>query len=570
MKKVDLQSFFKLRMTELYNKATLDSYRVRSNNAMTLLYELRNVVDKWHKGNVKRFDTVKYCLTETLQELKDDTCIDTDFLPLSVFEDMAKSYIARESVGNPPKDEQDALRLIYYINKYIEFNEQRYVSNLISVIESYIFGEEEIDLSELSKLDKVLTAFGGELIRIGYSKIYLYQFFKKILKNEKGLDFNDVFGGMKEKFTQKRLQDYTVVFRMNYHSENKQIKASEAFPEFQDALPEEFFNAAGHIKSLQPSTRRYFINEVAALDRISAIKKTREKLSSILDTRQLMIYNVEIPYNAFVFCKNEDGSCQYWNATAYNLDVSYSQDVAYPEHLVGAISRLDSIDKGSRDRIHSALRHLRIGDCQTEMEQKFINYWIGLEFIFSSSASDESTFKRLSKNLRTILSCIYARRNIIYINERISTLLKESISFETLSEDEIDSLYERIPNLLMQYRVKELKRHFHHSDKTAKYIKAHQEHLEQHIERLYRLRNELIHEAAIKQGIENTTSNLRYYLTTIINLCLGYFSQENFSQDPRTMENFFWEYEYWWDLIKAKNYSKDILMRVPYNISFLR
>ena len=34
--------------------------------------------------------------------------------------------------------------------------------------------------------------------------------------------------------------------------------------------------------------------------------------------------------------------------------------------------------------------------------------------VIVSSASDESTFKRLSKNLRTILSCIYARRNIIY------------------------------------------------------------------------------------------------------------------------------------------------------------
>ena len=64
MNKSDIQSFFKRRMVELLDKHTLDSYRVRTNNSMTILKELRYVLVSWVDGNVKRFETVEFCINE--------------------------------------------------------------------------------------------------------------------------------------------------------------------------------------------------------------------------------------------------------------------------------------------------------------------------------------------------------------------------------------------------------------------------------------------------------------------------------------------------------------------------
>lgn len=45
MKKEDFQEFFKYRMAEIMHKDTLDSYRVRANNAHTILRELSYVLE---------------------------------------------------------------------------------------------------------------------------------------------------------------------------------------------------------------------------------------------------------------------------------------------------------------------------------------------------------------------------------------------------------------------------------------------------------------------------------------------------------------------------------------------
>ncbi len=68
-----------------------------------------------------------------------------------------------------------------------------------------------------------------------------------------------------------------------------------------------------------------------------------------------------------------------------------------------------------KDRITAALRHLRIGDGQVELEQQFINYWIALEFIFASSSSKDSTYSRIKENLVNLLSACYVKRNILYL-----------------------------------------------------------------------------------------------------------------------------------------------------------
>lgn len=87
---------------------------------------------------------------------------------------------------------------------------------------------------------------------------------------------------------------------------------------------------------------------------------------------------------------------------------------------------------------------------------------------------------------------------------------------------------------------------------------------------IYRLRNELIHEAAIKQDIENVTSNLRYYLVFLLNQIIVYFANVKEEKEGQevSLENFFYEYEIWKKRIK-QSWDFNVIMSVPVEMDLL-
>ena len=57
-------AFFKQRMVELYDRNTLDSYSVRTCNTMSIFCEMREIINGWIIGNVRRGETVGLCIDE--------------------------------------------------------------------------------------------------------------------------------------------------------------------------------------------------------------------------------------------------------------------------------------------------------------------------------------------------------------------------------------------------------------------------------------------------------------------------------------------------------------------------
>ncbi len=98
MEKENFHLFFKQRMVDLYNRLTLDTFRVRSNNCLSLLMELRDVIDSWAKGNVKRCQTVEACVDETKSALekkiekKNICCLNFSLCPLQTLLEQLDKY----------------------------------------------------------------------------------------------------------------------------------------------------------------------------------------------------------------------------------------------------------------------------------------------------------------------------------------------------------------------------------------------------------------------------------------------------------------------------------------------
>ena len=157
-------------MTECFNKNTIDSYRVRSNNAISLLYETYDVVKSWCKHRIKSFDTVKYVIEECICAIDKATCLAFENCPkellLKELEDFKKSGSSDYVVVN---------RLLYYVDSCIEENNKEYLNRLFLHTRRLLTNEEEIKEGDiqslLESLDRDVTEFACELIRVGYSKI---------------------------------------------------------------------------------------------------------------------------------------------------------------------------------------------------------------------------------------------------------------------------------------------------------------------------------------------------------------------------------------------------------------
>src|SRR5699024_7815864 len=102
----------------------------------------------------------------------------------------------------------------------------------------------------------------------------------------------------------------------------------------------------------------------------------------------------------------------------------------------------------TKDKIKSAIRYLRLGNQSTEVEHKFINYWIGLEYLFSSYQS-ENTINRIKEHFINAHSRVYVKRNCTALLASINKLSSEDrnkISSFTNSLDDFlnDNFYRQI------------------------------------------------------------------------------------------------------------------------------
>ena len=224
------------------------------------------------------------------------------------------------------------------------------------------------------------------------------------------------------------------------------------------------------------------------------------------------------------------------------------------------IDRADHILPEIEDRLNTALRHLRVGDEQSEMEQRFLNYWIGLEFIFATPKSGDSTFLRVMEKFPKIKALYYLKRNVADLDSRLREkgLIGATDSFGNMTEPQMDTAFNAATDILLKYRISNMKSHLHDHEKVKKYLDKHTKNLVWHLSRIYHLRNELVHEAAIRQNIEGVTNNLRSYLVFMLNLLLDYckLQLQNPQGEGVTMDNFFWYYELLW-LKYTPEYQKD-------------
>lgn len=570
MKSTELQLYFKERIIELLHKDTLDSHRVRTHNVYSLIKELYELITYWKNFQIKQFETVQLCVDEVKDAIEFDTCLDYSFYSKNLFKadlDDFRKYGEKE----PAKTS----KILMMLDKCISFNKEKYLPTLILKIEKILFYPNDIPddqfIPEIKNLDLLVSSFCCELLHKGYSKVHLFVFFTKLIEKNSN-NFNYIFNCLKAKFIVSTKREFTIIFRLTIP---QSILDLGSIPDIKTEIDEEYDIPEKYKKFIKPAQSRcFYIHKCYASDTISAIKKSKEELASLLDILHLGMskLSVEIPNTALVITTDGNNTTVYDRDTQFILDGSFSNDNSLSSRFKRDIDKIKNnewISYSVKSRLESALRHLRVGDSSPELEQKFINYWIALEFIFSSSEAKESTFTRLKINLINILTSCYAKRNLLSLNETL--ISKREITSGTLywERPDMEDFIDNIGSPLIRYRLKVMKANlFKDKEKTKSFISKHESNLLWHLARIYRLRNELIHEAAIKHDIENVTSNLRYYLVFLLNQLIVYFENVQPGKSV-TLENFFYDYESWKKRI-MEEYNFNTIMSVPVELDLLK
>lgn len=570
MNVVEVQKYIIDRVLELLHKETLDTYRVRNNNVFTSLIETRDIICRCSEMKVKTFETVKYLALETIELLKADTCIQFQLYSKELLVSEIEEFIKKSGDKLPTKF-PDVERILFCLNKCIDQNAELYLPKLLGELDSLlgqasVWADDQM-IVNISKLNSVICALCVQLIYEGYSKQFLFL----ELKYKAGISFDEFYKTLKE-FAKKKRRRFEIIWCL-YIKEDRSanleavgFKSEVNLEHFDDIARTKF------AKKVVSAKYRYFYQEtIDALDRFSAARQSREKLMKVFDALHLGVYSkiLELPDTAIVLERRTTGWYAHNCVAGYFLDGSFAEDYALSAALLSTLDRIYQskvVSASVKDRIRSAIRHLNYGDLDSEIGQRFINYWIALEFIFASPHTSENTFTRLKSYLIDVLSVSYVRRNMDYLKEKLVAegfIASDYNLWE--SSNLLDAIADRVGlPLIWKYKLKVMKsRLFTHSDKLKEYYKNHTTNLERHIARIYNLRNVLVHEGAINQDVENLASNLRYYLVFLLDQLIDYFSS-NADKKGRVfqMDDFFNEYRSYRRIIDA-TFSLDTLLSIP-------
>lgn len=516
---------------EMLYKDTIDSYRLRLNNPKTAIEELVQVSTDQLNGVLNNSDYVKAVSLE-LKRLLTDHCIGLDFTLVN-----QKYYT--ELIRNTKLEN---LNRIIQASNIILRDSKNYLVNITQKIEEIfhstdVFENPSDELKSLSIYSQYLCV---ELVNIGYTKQYLYIFFRAIFVHVGNVNFtfSDRFDEWK-KLTERNPETYDVIFKILGDAfqfetllkiDSSYVKANR---KFRAIAPADLSDKV--TKYLEDGKTSNLISlKVSAYDHFKAVELARAKLATDLDLYHLGFSNrvFKIDQQAAVIGEI-DPSKSSTLPSNYEID-GFTRSSSYVlDQLLSKVKLLreNKVQKESINKIISALRYLRTGSEANELETKLLNYWIGLEYIFTSFKDQEKTIDRMRKYFPVCHSLIYVKRNLYDFHMALGRLkLSHAIpnynrNLEYLTHYKTyDLISKQSENQLLKFRSTYFQKWVSDPDNISRALQKHKENLDWNLTRLYRIRNEIVHNAAVKNGIYSNVSHIKYYLTFILNSLLDFLS----------------------------------------------
>ncbi len=545
------ERFFIERSLELLFGNTIDSYRMRLHNSYTILEELAEVIDQLRKNQLKHEHYAKYVAEEAQRSLADDSIIKWRSLSDKYF-----LYHLLSTKDNTQKSLLSKDKLYLACRTLIRYN-KKYLDNVFLGIESEInqLNQKPIITNplELSSLNRLTSDFWAGLRHLGYSKEYLHNFIRA-LASKSSFTFADFFNVVQSLLTRTK-EKFTVILAIRLPLRESEFK-SENFT----------ILSASEIRHLSESefkaVRQYFAKqygtllkiEVEALDYYSAAKIVKDKLFPELDILHVgQSDKKNYVYPSWLVIGSNHPEKAKPQQFDYQIDGYYQSSIKIYEIISEKIKKIraNDIHFNTLKKITAGLRYFRLGSESTELQNKLLEYWIGMEYLFSGYESDDGTMLRLKRFYKKMHALLLFKRVIFDFHISIKNLEQESnvdnydaqnleyLMNETVYNKCIDKIQD-YP--LYAYRAAKIQSLFKDPKNLRTMIDRNMENLDWNLTRLYRVRNEIVHNAAIKSDIESLVSHLKFYLLFTICSLMDFFAEkaEDYNFDSKiTLDDYF-------------------------------
>lgn len=538
------EKFFLEKSLELLSNNTIDTFRLRLNNPLTILYELISVIDSVKKGSLRSFYI-------------DILCEEAKYL-FNVEKELEFSSITKGFFQNALQNKD--YNHIYYAANLIINENQDYTKTLYNLIKTEITrinNQATFTFQDFDLLNRYIQYYYIDLKKYGYNKQYLFNFVAAIFMGSGLADFDTAYTAIGT-LIKRPLENFSIYIGFNFSGIAEELLNLNSF-ELVSIPRREMEQLAATINTRfkdfvdeNPNLHFYKIS-IDAVDYYTAGRIARKKIQGILDL--LHIATDDDIFNMHPFCfahgtiEPSKGKTQ---SLAYQLDGYILPTVdtykAFIEKYIGLPT--PNIDPITIKKLYSTLRYLRLGTLSTEQEHKLLNYWIAIEYLFSSSNFEDKKTERLNEYYKKIHSNSYGRRLFRDLHKSIITMKMDanitqfnnddlSYLLEASTKTEIENAKQRRP--LLYYRFNTMLEKFKDSKGIQAEISRHSNNLEWNLTRIYRTRNEIVHSAATDIEAIELAAHLKYYLTFTLNALLTFLmnSPINIDGDKRISLNDF-------------------------------
>lgn len=499
--------------TELLNPRTIATYRVRHLNAHGALREIDGLIDLVRDGIVGHPH-----LRPVREECIDLLCRDVS---ISAHQCRHRGQLLRNLGLLRSEERSSQLRLKYQLSHGLPEITRAYLVWLLADLRS------ALERNDSAAVGHLASALATELLSVGWSQRALYEMrdlLVEVLASEAGWsDFESMLTTPRRRYECAFLIDSdltpyeeSALIRLGL-SVRRQVELL-ATPPYEDAARK------------APIARRYLVTEVQAFDQFSALEHAEVKLSSALDMLKLFRFSaVELHSMRVVACLDTPMvTCLPADSRWMQLPLAF-RSVAF--ETIARCMNHSALSRVDRSRFAAALSYYRMGIESIEPASKFISLWAALESFCRTPAYD-SIVECVTCRIPELLTTGYLYRltrnyyedcrrtgvesldSIIPVEANASGRSAVGETLAALCDPSRQGALRQATafHSLLSERTEEITLLLSDSALAAKSFSARRQRLHWHLQRLYRVRNSIVHTGSTDISLSALTAHLQDYV----------------------------------------------------------
>lgn len=525
---------FYQRWQELVNERTLDIYQYRVLTSLSALEELADVLEKTVVGVFTNDANIEACRAETLHILNSDFIMSTQYVVLT--------NRLKANLGTKPKMDADKVRMLAQVRYAINQIKGTYVHYAIEGLKHSII------TADIDKMDFYASTIASQAVYNGWSPQALNDLLR-FFREEK--TFDEQWNLFKSHLLDKDKKHHDVLIHVPFRNQKNDggtdtfglLRSLELNLCTYDDLIEEY-SEINDMESLLNAEKRYFKVNVSAFDAYSAAHIAIRQIANSLNMASF--YNLVSAWNlSSVSIVVVNRMTQYHKA--FNAEQLYkTYDYLDSSSRVFDYTKTIFTDVNKNvltEKLTGAFGYANISRASLFQEEKYMNLWVALESLARTKMYPDiiscvkqtvpaaMTLRYIYRVVRNYVEdCIrckvtfdFAEHNINMKQDSKQKLVKETI--EIFRTPELYNLLveKTKKHSLLKHRTEKIYGLLNDTKLLKEKVKNHHDRVEWQIQRLYRIRNEIVHSA-----LQNETSLIIYiehlydYLSTFITEIVTY------------------------------------------------